>query len=172
MNKLITISSLISIGILNSCATISKLRQGSNNNDQSLAPAPKISEEQKRRNAERLRAMEPVSQIQPIPSETKSTKPTQKNRTIQGMIEPDVTNIPEDKILQESNNVLPIESPSIIPPSNTTRPLPNSISPLIPEITKPEAIKPKDTTPLKPTIPSLPSLPGALEPLPTLDKPQ
>ncbi len=177
MNKLIILSSsLVTFGLLSSCSTISKLRQNSaNKNDQILAPAQKLSEAQKLKNAERLRAMEPVSKVKPVTSDTSNNKPVKKNRTIQGMIEPNVTGLPETRELQESTNVLPLESPSITPPSNTTSKLPNSISPIIPEIPKtikPETIKPLDTTPLTPTIPTLPSLPGALDPLPTPNTPQ
>ncbi|MGJ8657991.1 MAG: hypothetical protein ACSHX6_16205 [Akkermansiaceae bacterium] len=113
MNKFIISSSILSFGLLASCSTISGYRQ----DPDTWGKKGKKEKVQKVSTSAERPKLRPVTQPQPsniAPAVVNnnvnrvSKKTAQKGRTIEGMIEPNVTKLPDNKDLQESNNIAPI----------------------------------------------------------------
>ncbi len=129
MNKFIASTSLLSICFLTSCSIIEGYRQD---------PSTWGIKEQVK-NAS-ITADSPKQLKTPLVKPTKGSpsininivnKTSNNGRTVEGMIEPDVTQLPDNKDLQESNNVAP--------------------APMTPELRAPVApllINPSDSLPL------------------------
>ncbi len=133
MNKFITLTSLLSICLLSSCATIKGFRQhpdtwGKKGKAKKVA---KKAELPKQRTVNRIRP----NGSTPSANSNNVKMTSNKGRTIEGMIEPDVTKLPDNKELQESNNIVPA-------PSTLTPKLEAPVAPLL--------IDPKDPLPSNP----------------------
>ncbi len=102
MKKFITSASLLSICLLTSCSIFKGSHgepdtQGKQISKKAELPIQKIENS--------LRPVEGISA-----NNTVNSNPSE-GRTIAGFIEPDVTQLPDNKDLQESNNVAPVPSP-------------------------------------------------------------
>ncbi len=126
MNIFITFTSLLSICLLTSCSTFKGSSAAPNKLDKEVSEKLLIPVQKP------LNSLRPASDIS-LSNVVKSTSP--RGRTIKGMIEPDVTQLPDNKDLQESINVVP------------------TLSPLTPKLKVPVApmiVNPSDTLPSNP----------------------
>ncbi len=132
MNKLIFFSPLLCISILSSCSAIKGYRQdpstwrGKETVEQKKKPQllSKNNAAPKRTYYNRLPTTKPAKipsapQVKNVKATAQPQSPirTETARTIPGFIEPNVTNLPDNKDLQEANAVAPAPiSPRLISP--------------------------------------------------------
>jgi hypothetical protein len=118
MNKFITSASFLSICLLSNCAVIKEYRgepetwgkKGKTENSTEKAEIPT------QKPANILRTVESISDASGTSVDKIADSNPEQGRTIEGFIEPDVTQLPDNKDLQESNNILPTTSPLIPKP--------------------------------------------------------
>jgi len=153
MKKIFIFLSFLAFPLITSCSTIDGYRQDPDTwgvkksknkkvesekyENKEYLPAPiKLTlpespdvEVYKKINKAPIQTIENLPSVKPHPEKV-SVKTKKKGRTILGMIEPNVTQLPENKDLQESNMI----TPSITPIMPT---LPDMGSPLVPKLSDP-----------------------------------
>ena len=142
MNKFITSTSLLSIGLLASCSTINGFRQDPDTwgKKEEKEKTQTISKPEKLTKPPTV-----ISKSQPTNYTSATTtskkvnnvtkKTTQNGRIIAGFIEPNVTKLPDNKDLQESNNIAPIP---VLPRLETP------VAPLLPDAIDPTSPLPSN----------------------------
>ncbi len=102
MNKFITSASLLSICLLTSCSIFKGSRGEPDTQGKEISKSADLPKQL------------PLNLVRPVEGISVSNivnSNTPEGRTIEGFIEPDVTQLPDNKDLQESNNVAPAPSP-------------------------------------------------------------
>jgi hypothetical protein len=135
MNKYISSAFLLSISFLTSCSTIGEFRQDPSTwgNKEVAAQAPVYTAPATLPAPQKVvvREVQPEVVAPPVIMKEENTlpKPTvTQGRTITGFIEPNVTKLPDNKDLQESNNI----APNLTPLQPTLRDIESSIPSILP----------------------------------------
>ena len=116
MNKIITSTALLSICLLSSCSTIKGFRNdpstwGKKGKKEEIKKVSKKTNRPIKRTVPRLHSNETISSEASNRVNNVSNSSKNKGRTVKGMMEPNVTNLPDNKDLQESNTVAPVPAP-------------------------------------------------------------